>query len=439
VSSDDPARGLRWGAFAVAALAIAWGSLLHVRPVLAYGLAQLGVLLALRAYPRLAARRLEVERDLPEAACEDDDVTVAFTLRNRGRLPLFAPVVEDRFTPGKVPARRAVVFPGLPGRRRARASYRGRCFAKRGLYAIGPARARLWDPTGLFQVAVPVAPPAQLTVYPALEPLAELPVAGLSRAALYGGAALREAGDGDRILGVRDYRPGDPLRRVHWPTVARRGRLAVLEYERHVARQVAVAIDLSAASLRGLGRQSTLEVSVHLAASVAARCVARGDRVGLEAEAAAPVRIPPARGRRQLARILEVLATVRPSGERPLSAVLGGALPRLVPGQTVLAVVAEAEADLEPLLVLAAELRARRCRLTAVLLDPRTFPRIHGDEPGRRAPSVHDVAEALEREGAVVHVVASGAPIREALERPYAGRPRIRIRAAELAGREAGA
>jgi uncharacterized protein (DUF58 family) len=49
---------------------------------------------------------------------------------------------------------------------------------------------------------------------------------------------------GDVVRGVRDYVPGDPVRRVHWPSTARRGDLVVKEVEEPGAPRLVVALDL---------------------------------------------------------------------------------------------------------------------------------------------------------------------------------------------------
>jgi uncharacterized protein (DUF58 family) len=48
---------------------------------------------------------------------------------------------------------------------------------------------------------------------------------------LEAGAASSRAGTGTELFGVREYRPGDPLRRIHWRSSARHGELIVREYE----------------------------------------------------------------------------------------------------------------------------------------------------------------------------------------------------------------
>jgi uncharacterized protein (DUF58 family) len=56
---------------------------------------------------------------------------------------------------------------------------------------------------------------------------------------------------GDVVRGVRDYVPGDPVRRVHWPSSARRGDLVVKEVEEPGAPRLVVALDLGGGAAAG--------------------------------------------------------------------------------------------------------------------------------------------------------------------------------------------
>jgi uncharacterized protein (DUF58 family) len=81
--------------------------------------------------------------------------------------------------------------------------------------------------------------------------------------------------------GVRQYVPGDPLRRMHWKSTARTGKLNVIEFEESHALNVVMAIDLARDSVVGEGRQSTLEYLVTAAASIAQLAVRQGASVRL--------------------------------------------------------------------------------------------------------------------------------------------------------------
>ncbi|HEV2760862.1 MAG TPA: DUF58 domain-containing protein [Acidimicrobiales bacterium] len=67
----------------------------------------------------------------------------------------------------------------------------------------------------------------------------------------WGEGAPRPAPVGDVVRGVRDYVPGDPVRRVHWPSSARRGDLVVKEVEEPGAPRLVVVLDLGGGAAAG--------------------------------------------------------------------------------------------------------------------------------------------------------------------------------------------
>jgi uncharacterized protein (DUF58 family) len=99
----------------------------------------------------------------------------------------------------------------------------------------------------------------------------------------WGEGAPRPAAVGDVVRGVRDYVPGDPVRRVHWPSSARRGDLVVKEVEEPGAPRLVVALDLGGGAAAG-------EAAAARAAWYAYEALRRGYEVVLAtAEPAGPV------------------------------------------------------------------------------------------------------------------------------------------------------
>ena len=71
------------------------------------------------------------------------------------------------------------------------------------------------------------------------------------------------------LHGVRDYQPGESLRQVHWKTTARRRRLMVKEFEDTPSDEAVVLLDTSAAGLAGQAPDSSFELAVRAAGSIA--------------------------------------------------------------------------------------------------------------------------------------------------------------------------
>ena len=83
--------------------------------------------------------------------------------------------------------------------------------------------------------------PSELHVAPRLGRPLPLPRSVEERTGAYGSPKAAEAGD---ARGVRDYRPGDRRRRVHWGTSAHTGRLMVREMEESSSLPVTVNVIL---------------------------------------------------------------------------------------------------------------------------------------------------------------------------------------------------
>ncbi|MFP5310408.1 MAG: DUF58 domain-containing protein [Actinomycetes bacterium] len=163
---------------------------------------------------RRASRTVEVTRTLPPTATAGAPVPV--TLEVRARSAAMA-VVHDEL--GNVA--------GVAGDLREGATLTGRATLPRGAVRAGTVRLWLGDPFGLLRVELEGEVPTEAVVLPSTPPLtgARHEVAW---ALEVGDEALR-AGHGTDVVGVREYRPGDPVRSVHWRSSARRGELVVRE------------------------------------------------------------------------------------------------------------------------------------------------------------------------------------------------------------------
>ncbi|WP_165249969.1 DUF58 domain-containing protein, partial [Paludisphaera soli] len=96
-----------------------------------------------------------------------------------------------------------------------------------------------------------------------------------------GAAARRRPGTSGDLLGVRPYRRGDSLRRVHWPQSARHETLIVCELECRATPVVQVVLDLDAAAHAGTGPESSREWAIRVAASYAEDWIGQGAEVEL--------------------------------------------------------------------------------------------------------------------------------------------------------------
>lgn len=164
----------------------------------------------------------------------------------------------------------------------ALAMHRGRCL-------VGPVTIRVEDPFGLLRIDRPVVPAEEVVVVPATTPLAALETGALAGAVSADEGRVGQGGSADDSE-LRPYRPGDPIRRVHWAQSARRGELHVRQTTQAQPPEAVIALDVRRESYQRLGRDDLAELSdlggdaafehaVVVAASVARALAARTSRV----------------------------------------------------------------------------------------------------------------------------------------------------------------
>lgn len=171
------------------------------------------------------------------------------------------------------------------------------------------------DPLGLVRGFTRLTLPETLTVLPRRYALPALALAG-SQAYQRGGVALATAiGESEEFVSLRDYRPGDPLRHIHWPSSARTGRPIVKEFQDEFVIRHALILDTFAGPQGG----EAFEEAVSVAASFA--CMIRTQESLLDLMFVGPRAIcfTTGRGLGQAEQALEILAAVTPCAREPFS------------------------------------------------------------------------------------------------------------------------
>jgi hypothetical protein len=121
---------------------------------------------------------------------------------------------------------------------------------------------------------------ASVLVTPRTEPLPQIALTG--RWAGAGDNRTRDLlGGGSPDVTIREYRLGDDLRRIHWPTTARAGELMVRREEQQWQSRCTLLIDNRRISHRGYGPHSSMERAVSVTASIMRNLVAQDFEVRL--------------------------------------------------------------------------------------------------------------------------------------------------------------
>jgi uncharacterized protein (DUF58 family) len=364
------------------------------KPLYPVALGLLAAVLLAWLWTRLAGRPSALRRRLPQLdRFAGEDVHVWVALERHKRLVPATFVVRERI--GKLGVRETTVPP------RGVASYvlEG---LPRGRYAFEECTVAVEDPLGLARLEEPVEAPGALLVYPRLVELDGL-FSDAGALALNGRRLLLRRPSGFDLHSVREYERGESLRKVHWPSTAKRQQLMVKELEDAPRDEVAVVLDVDPAGVVG----DSFETQVRAAGSILMAHGRRGRRAVLVVNSPRKEqeRIHP--GDLEGRQALELLAAVEPEPGPPLHALLGEDGPA---GRGLeLAVVT---ATLSPRLVMRlVERTAGRRSISLVLVDAASF----GE---RRMRSVYPGLLALQAAGVTVAVVSAGDDLAAVLSAP---------------------
>jgi len=165
------------------------------------------------------------------------------------------------------------------------------------------------DPLGLWRSLFDVPEPEALVVLPQIHPV-EWPVFRGSRHHQPGGIShASRVGDSEEFRSLRDYRPGDPLRAIHWRSWARTGRPVVKEHQEEYFTRHALVLDTATSATM----DEAFEAAVSVAASFAVASRGSDSLLDLLFVGGDAHRITVGRGLGSSDTLLRVLAAVNPS------------------------------------------------------------------------------------------------------------------------------
>jgi uncharacterized protein (DUF58 family) len=268
---------------------------------------------------------------------------------------------------------------------------------RRGGFKLGPTRLTSGDPFGLFRKERVVPADHSLVVLPMIYEISSfISPPGL----LPGGKVIRRKALDitPHASGVREYVPGDPMKRIHWPTTARRGQLIVKEFEQDPQAEVWLFLDSQAAvhaekpyeqpGLQSDGwifdqrpefklAPSTLEYAISVTASLAHYFILQRRAVGLVTVGRSYTVIPAERSERQESKILETLAFIEAESDLSISGLVAAQAGQLPQGSSAILVTPTVNPEL---LATVDDLQRRNLRPVVVLMMANSFGGAAGSE-----------------------------------------------------------
>jgi uncharacterized protein (DUF58 family) len=246
-----------------------------------------GVFLAGWFWSRSIIRTLTYTRRFDKRAFLGETVRVRLELENRNWLPApWVRIHESLPLELAIPSFfRQVV--DIPPRGKVVCEYtlRGE---KRGYYPIGPLFLQSGDLFGIGSDVILRRDYEHITIYPKIVPIPRLRLPAFSpMGTLRFHQPMYE--DPNRVVGKREYQPGDSLRRIDWKATAASGRLTVRTYEPSISMDVSLFLNLHMGEYEPRSCIDATELAIVTAASLANFVTSKRQPVGLETNGSDPL------------------------------------------------------------------------------------------------------------------------------------------------------
>jgi uncharacterized protein (DUF58 family) len=259
---------------------------------------------------------LAVTREAPPAFSVGRPAEVAYRWRNAGRRAARLRIREIRpeLLGGAQPPRRIAIPAGGAVRDVVTVTPVRRGRERAGVLAVDSV-----GPLGLGVRRTTLALPWDAVVYPPLVPARQRAwIAQAARRREPGLVAARRLGQGRLFESLREWVPGDDLRRIDWKATAKRGKVIARQYEAERRQRVLLVLDTGRLLAEEIAGAARLDHAVRAALELAYAATQHDDDVGVMTFADG-VRhfVAPQRGRAGLKRVLDVLAVVEPVPVEP--------------------------------------------------------------------------------------------------------------------------
>jgi uncharacterized protein (DUF58 family) len=290
--------------------------------------ALVGIYVLGRLWARRSLAAVDLSRHHDRRVFWGERFSVRVDVRNRGLLPVLWMRLADtipaelasggtfRQVVSLLPREHLHLTYSLTGRRR-------------GYYPLGPLATEGGDLLGSTSYQKSYSDEDFVIVYPKIIALRSLDIPSQSP---FGVLPSRQRlfEDPTRIRGVRDYQPGDSLRRMDWKTSARVGSLQVRRFEPAIALETAIFLNLDGADYVAAERRLATELGIIIAASISVHLVEKRQAISLVSNGRDPLRdldldepsppvpaLPLRKGRDHLTDVLDLLARIQvaPQGD----------------------------------------------------------------------------------------------------------------------------
>jgi len=356
-------------------IAIAWNTditMVYIFFVIAFVIFTLSF-----AHMYINAPSLTISRTMPDTAFEDEILNVKMTVTNNQPRSFYFFEILDRF-PAAQPGKQDIYLfvLDIKGKEKKGLSYVVDCY-RRGLWRMGPIQVISQDVLGFFRKKKTKSIYSDVLIYPAVFRVFAFPKLASGSVSWMGVETAKISGDSHEFFGVREYQRGDAISKIHWPSTARHNKLIVKQFERNAVQEATIVLDLKKGHDIGVGKETTLEYAVKIAASISRYLINLGVFVQIIGYTKEAIVVPFGKGTSHMYKILEYLAKVQADGVFKLSQTMEEASFITPYSSTLITIMLDN--DMEALSSLV-QFRIKGIKLIVVVLATSTFGQLEGEE-----------------------------------------------------------
>lgn len=256
--------------------------------------------------------RLRMTRHITTFPSAGELFSYRVDVENTGKRMARNIVVEERRLPPDLrPSGDPPVIESLAPGERTSVTLRLKCLS-RDCYQLNRLQGATTYPMGLVKSGHKSRKSDRLVVYPRVTQLHEFEIPHARNHQPGGIAVASYVGESTEFLGTRDWRQGDRLRDIHWPSSARVGRLIAKEFQEEYFVRLAVVLDVETLRARD---EPCLERAISLTAGITDSLSRREYIVDIFAAGDAVYHFQAGRAIAHLENILEILASLE-AGDR---------------------------------------------------------------------------------------------------------------------------
>ncbi len=324
------------------------------------------------AWAQYCLVRFELRRAVTDKIEEDDILEIKTSARNNSFIPTIGVVIQDQLNCTLAQERRASFLINFLSAG-ASIDFIYSCVCpQRGRYEIGPFEIYFFDPLGLFFLKKTYRINTEIYVYPRTFHIRNFPQIAKGTMPWFGIATAHVNADEDEFYGIREYKSGDPIKKIHWLSSARKNQLIIKQFQRQSFLRASIIFNLEKESNFGEGKECVAEYIIKIAASVAKYLIHSGVSVEIIAHTGKSAHIPFNKGPEHLEDILKFLALAQAKSSMNLMEVFKSFSPYISENSTLIAIILDKDKGYLPAML---SLEARNVSLLPIFLATATFLR----------------------------------------------------------------